>query len=91
MKASQITHKSIPLRISIEDYNYIAEQARKMNVSMNTYIKKKVLDNSGGCQTQFDQIMQLVPILQTTIDEVKDTAVRQELRELGGRICQCLK
>lgn len=83
-------YKSICLRVNTEEYDYIAQQAKDMKLSTNTYIRKRIFDNT-GCRTQFDRIMQLIPVLYTTIDAVSDAAIRQELRELGGQICQCLK
>lgn len=83
-------NKLIHLRVTTEEYDYITQQANDMKLSANTYIKKRIFDNT-GCRTQLDRIMQLIPVLHTTIDAVSDTSVRQELRELGGQICQCLK
>lgn len=90
MNSSPNEHKSICLRVTTEEYDYITQQAKDMKLSTNTYIKKRIFENS-GCRTQFDRIMQMIPVLYTTIDAVSDAAIRQELRELGGQICQCLK
>ena len=91
MKAENHKQKQICLRVTADEYTYIFQQAEQMKIPVSRYIKKKVFASSAGCTEQFDRIMQLIPVLQTTIDEVGDVAVRQELKALGGQICQCLK
>lgn len=91
MKKENHKQKQICFRVTEDEYAHIAQQAEQMKMPVNRYINKKVFASSAGCTEQFDRIMQLIPVLQTTIDEVEDTSVRQKLRALGGQICQCLK
>lgn len=83
--------RQICIRVTPEEYDYISQQAEHMKIPASRYIKKKIFDTNAGRTEQYDRIMQLIPVLQTTIDEVKDTSVRQELRALGGQICQYLR
>lgn len=91
MKVRDNEQKQICLRVTSDEYTHIVQQAEHMKMPISRYLKKKIFASGTGCAEQLDQIMQLIPILQTTIDEVEDTSVRQELRALGGQICQCLK
>lgn len=91
MKAENNKQKQICIRFTADEYAHIIQRAGHMKIPISRYIKKKIFDSSAGCTEQFDRIMQLIPVLQTTIDEVKDASVRQELRALGGQICQNLK
>lgn len=91
MKAENNKQKQICIRFTADEYAYIIQRVEHMKIPISRYIKKKIFDSSAGCTEQFDRIMQLIPVLYTTIDAVGDAAIRQELRELGGQICQYLK
>ena len=84
-------YKSIYIRVKPEEYNYIAQQAKNMNLSINTYGKKRLLDTAKGCRTQFDRIVQLIPSIYAKIDQIENIAIRNELKEEVSQICQFLK
>lgn len=85
------TYKPIYIRVKPEEYNYISQQAKSMNLSINTYGKKRLLDSTKGCGTQLDRIVQLIPGIYAKIDQIKDIAIRNELKREVGQICQLLK
>ena len=91
MKIGNSIQKQICLRVTEDEYTHIAQHAEHMKMPISKYVKKKIFDSGAGCTEQFDRIMQLIPVLHTTIDEVEDTSVRQQLRALVGQICQYLK
>lgn len=91
MKTSPNSYKPICLRVTEEEFNYITQQSGDMNISTNSYIKKKLLNDAEGCKIQLDQIMQLIPRLYYLISKVEDSSLRHELNAVGGQICQCLK
>lgn len=91
MKTDSYEQKQICIRVTADEHTRITQQAEHMKIPVSRYIKKKIFDSGAGCTEQLDRIMQLIPVLYTTIDEVGDAALRQELRALGGQICQCLK
>lgn len=91
MNSASNKSKSLCLRVSVDEYNYIIQQAHNTNLSINTYIKKQVLDTTGGRGTQHDRIMQLIPGLYCSIDSVENVTVRKELKKKVSQLCQYLK
>lgn len=91
MRTENNKQKQICIRVTDDEHTHIVQQAERMKIPVSRYINKKIFDSGTGRTEQFDRIMQLIPVLYTTIDEVEDASARQKLRALGGQICQCLK
>ena len=83
--------KPICIRVKPEEYTYISQQAKSMNLSINTYGKKRLLDSTKECGTQLDRIVQLIPCIYAQIDQIEDASIRNELKKEVGKICQFLK
>lgn len=81
----------LKIRVTYDERNNLYQCANEMGLSFNTYARKLLLDETYSSPLQADRIMQLMPRLYTTIDEVEDADVRKELKDLGGQICRCLK
>lgn len=90
MKNIKIT-KTIKIELSKEEYDQVSEQAERMKLSLRKYAKMRVLDQEPGPDMRCRQIMQLMPFFYHAADKVTDNSVQQELRKIGGQICQCLK
>ena len=83
--------KTIKIELSEEEYELVVKQAEQMKLPVRRYAKMRVLDQVTGPDMRCRQIMQLMPHFYLVTDKVTDSEVRQELREIGGRICQSLK
>ena len=83
--------KTIKIELSEEEYDQVSEQAERMKLSLRKYAKMRVLDQEPGPDMRCRQIMQLMPLFYCAADKVTDNSVQQELRKIGGQICQCLK
>ena len=83
--------KTIKIELSKEEYDQVSEQAERMKLSLRKYAKMRVLDQEPGPDMRCRQIMQLMPFFYHTADKVTDNSIQQELRKIGGQICQCLK
>ena len=90
MKNIKIT-KTIKIELSEEEYHQVSEQAERMKLSLRKYAKMRVLDQEPGPDMRCRQIMQLMPYFYHAADSVADSNVQQELWNVGGQICQCLK
>ena len=89
--ASNSNYKPIFIRVNQEEYNNILQQAECMSLSINRYAKKRLLDKPGGCRTQLDYIMRLIPRIYAKIDQIEDITVRTELEKEVSQICQYLR
>ena len=83
--------KTIKIELSKEEYDQVSEQAERMKLSLRKYAKMRVLDQEPGPDMRCRQIMQLMPFFYHAADKVADRSVQQELLNVGGQICQCLK
>ena len=83
--------KTIKIELSEEEYDQVSEQAERMKLSLRKYAKMRVLDQEPGPDMRCRQIMQLMPFFYHAADKVADSNVQQELRKIGGQICQCLR
>ena len=83
--------KTIKIELSKEEYDQVSEQAERMKLSLRKYAKMRVLDQELGPDMRCRQIMQLMPFFYHAADKVADSNVQQELWNVGGQICQCLK
>ena len=90
MKNIKIT-KTIKIELSKEEYDQVSEQAERMKLSLRKYAKMRVLDQELGPDMRCRQIMQLMPFFYHAADKVADSNVQQELWNVGGQICQCLR
>lgn len=91
MKEKKKDSKSFYIRVNQEDYDYILQQVEDAKISINSYIKRRLLDSEAGCKERSDSIMRLIPGIYTQIDQIEDTSIRQGLREEVSKICQCLR
>ena len=83
--------KTIKIELSKEEYDQVSEQAERMKLSLRKYAKMRVLDQEPGPDMRCRQIMQLMPLFYHAADKVADSNVHQELWQIGGQICRCLK
>ena len=83
--------KTIKIELSEEEYHQVSEQAERMKRSLRKYAKMRVLDQEPGPDTRCRQVMQLLPLFYCAADKVTDKSVQQELRKIGGQICQRLR
>ena len=90
MKNIKIT-KTIKIELSEEEYHQVSEQAERMKLSLRKYAKMRVLDQEPGPDMRCRQIMQLMPFFYHAAERVADSNVQQELWNVGGQICQCLR
>ena len=90
MKNIKIT-KTIKIELSEEEYHQVSKQAEQMKLSLRRYVKMRVLDQEPGPDMRCRQIMQLMPFFYHAAERVADSNVQQELWNVGGQICQCLR
>ena len=90
MKNIRIT-KTIKIELSKEEYDQVSEQAERMKLSLRKYAKMRVLDQEPGPDMRCRQVMQLMPYFYHAAERVADSNVQQELWNVGGQICQCLR
>ena len=83
--------KTIKIELSKEEYDQVSEQAERMKLSLRKYAKMRVLDQELGPDMRCRQIMQLMPFFYHAADKVTDSNVQQELWNVGGQICRCLR
>ena len=83
--------KTIKIELSKEEYDQVSEQAERMKLSLRKYAKMRVLDQEPGPDMRCRQIMQLMPFFYHAAERVADSNVQQELWNVGGQICQCLR
>ena len=83
--------KTIKIELSEEEYHQVSEQAEQMKLSLRRYVKMRVLDQEPGPDMRCRQIMQLMPFFYHAAERVADSNVQQELWNVGGQICQCLR
>ena len=83
--------KTIKIELSKEEYDQVSEQAERMKLSLRKYAKMRVLDQEPGPDMRCRQIMQLMPFFYRAAERVADSNVQQELWNVGGQICQCLR
>lgn len=88
---SNINTKSIKIVLPVEDADYIAAQAKRQNVSQRKYIQTKLLDTTVGIRELKDTMMQKMPGYYRLVQQVEDSSLRQELLDMGGALCRCLK
>ena len=85
------TIKTIKIELTEEEYEQISAQAGQMKLSLRKYAKMRVLDQELGPDMRCRQIMQLMPLFYIATNRVTDSNARQELWNVGGQICRCLK
>ena len=83
--------KTIKIELTEQEYDQVSEQAERMKLSLRKYAKMRVLDQELGPDMRCRQIMQLMPFFYHAADKVTDSNVQQELWNVGGQICQCLR
>ena len=83
--------KTIKIELSEEEYDQVSEQAERMKLSLRKYAKMRVLDQEPGPDMRCRQIMQLMPFFYHAAERVADSNIQQELWNVGGQICQCLR
>ena len=83
--------KTIKIELSEEEYDQVSEQAERTKLSLRKYAKMRVLDQEPGPDMRCRQIMQLMPFFYHAAERVADSNVQQELWNVGGQICQCLR
>lgn len=83
--------KTIKIELSKEEYDQVSEQAERMKLSLRKYAKMRVLDQEPGPDMRCRQVMQLMPYFYHAAERVADSNVQQELWNVGGQICQCLR
>ena len=83
--------KTIKIELTEQEYDQVSEQAERMKLSLRKYAKMRVLDQEPGPDTRCRQVMQLMPYFYHAADKVADSSVQQELLNVGGQICQCLR
>ena len=83
--------KTIKIELTEQEYDQVSEQAERMKLSLRKYAKMRVLDQELGPDMRCRQIMQLMPFFYHVADKVADSNVQQELWNVGGQICQCLR
>ena len=83
--------KTIKIELTEQEYDQVSEQAERMKLSLRKYAKMRVLDQELGPDMRCRQIMQLMPFFYHAADKVTDSNVKQELWNVGGQICRCLR
>lgn len=83
--------KSIKIDVSLEDHQYLSEQAKQWKISTRSYVKMKALDRETGPGMRAREIMQLMPEFYQQVSQVGDAELRRQLMDIGGAICRCLK
>lgn len=83
--------KTIKIELTEQEYDQVSEQAERMKLSLRKYAKMRVLDQELGPDMRCRQIAQLMPLFYHAADKVADSNVHQELWQIGGQICRCLK
>ena len=83
--------KTVKILLNEKEYNFISEEATKMNLSIRKYVKQQALDNTAGDTMRCDQIMKIMPKFYNATKQIEDMHVRHELTELGGAICRFLR
>ena len=83
--------KTIKIELTEQAYDQVSEQAERMKLSLRKYAKMRVLDQELGPDMRCRQIMQLMPFFYHAADKVTDSNVQQELWNVGGQICRCLR
>ena len=83
--------KTIKIELTEQEYDQVSEQAERMKLSLRKYAKMRVLDQELGPDMRCRQIIQLMPFFYHAADKVTDSNVQQELWNVGGQICRCLR
>ena len=84
-------YKTLKLKLSLEEYNYIQGQANQQRSTIQSYCRNKLLDDRLGVKLLGDRIMQLMPQFYILVSEISDPVLQKKLTDLGGKICQYLK
>ncbi|MCI5928052.1 MAG: hypothetical protein MRZ73_05850 [Pseudoflavonifractor capillosus] len=95
MAADKTNHKKdisyIKVALTLEEKEIVTRQAKEQKISINKFAKTKVLDTSKGVKELSDEIMRQMIDYYELVYQVEDKQLREELMEMGGKLCQSLK
>lgn len=83
--------KTVKVILSLDEYDSISNIALQMKIPISRYVKMKVLDDEAQSGMKCRQVAQLMPNFYNCVNQVGDFRTRQELTDIGGAICRCLK
>lgn len=81
----------IKVSLSEKEKEYLVERANAQKISMNKFLKTKILDTDKGINELKDEISRRMPEYYDLLQQVEDKRVKKVLMEWGGQLWQSLK
>lgn len=81
----------IKVSLSEKEKECIVERASSQKISMNKFLKTKILDTDNGINELKDEISRRMPQYYDLLQQVDDKGVKMALMEWGGQLWQSLK
>lgn len=82
--------KKVSFYLTNEEYEKLLSKANECNCTVNTYIKRKVLDQTDSIRLQNEAALLMTDLYRWS-QMTEDLKIRALLTEGGDRICRCLK
>ena len=82
--------KKLTISISDNDYQYIKDQSQLCNMSINAYVRRKLLDRTDTIYLQKEATAVMAGLYDLSI-KTEDLHARKWLRKYGDDLCHCLK
>ena len=81
----------IKVSLSEKEKECIVERASSQKISINKFLKTKILDTDNGINELKDEISRRMPQYYDLLQQVDDKGVKMALMEWGGQLWQSLK
>lgn len=81
----------VKVSLGEKEKEYIVERANAQKISMNKFLKTKILDANKGVNELRDDISKRMPEYYDLLQQVEDKRVKKALMEWGGQLWQSLK
>lgn len=81
----------IKVSLSEKEKECIVERASSQKISMNKFLKTKIMDTDKGINELKDEISRRMPQYYDLLQQVDDKGVKMALMEWGGQLWQSLK
>ena len=82
--------KKVSFYLTDEEYENLLSKANECNCTVNTYIKRKALDQTESIRLQNEAALLMTDLYRWS-QMIEDLKIRALINDGGDRLCRCLR